>query len=700
MMLFEARSRAAIFSLCLVFQLFEYRTAEAFLLTRKNTRVPALGGSANDFSSSKQLHDDLRLHENDQRSMLLQVLFNNSLTEVTLTGQAKLKTTSESVLQDCAVLVSPPDSLEDLGLGHAAMPALLVPLTPPQLKLLQCTAMKLPQSKWTLISSLNPLLVNRDGALCDNIPWAEWTVDPQQRNRDASNNIIATKYHSGKRDAYNRFLGKDWAGSATASVGLLRSVLDQRQDSAKNDLDESGTKILDDFGLDQESQTQLARRIWEIQYREAQMDLAEIESNLAVATQQARNDVSVWEQQRNVAAQALQKLQAQGQSSTKGELQSSALDKPTRNAPPYRGASGYDPAAAEDTATYRSPYDLLKEIIKDQLQAEMVGAVLEISSLLQATVGGALVIRRISAKESISIAGETLSIDNTSEDYGNPNVTGRTTIVVECDADEAIGMALACDVPLHVETELFDRASVMCQVKDDDHFNATSTSYKSLLRTWRAMDSELSILKEGQYVNQSKTERVLAVRSPRSTSLFDAMFAMPPPPSSPVFPTDNPVKTLNEYDALSVVDKAQTLQSMSGFNGRLPRPRVVREKPSSLDELLIPLVDESVRRQYLIRDAKQRGDTVTAAELESRKSQRQVAKERADFARDMGKDDEAEYWENEANFLETLRADATQDEGAYSEWLDRDEWYERQRLKLAKRVDKKKLGTLLDGIDF
>jgi len=147
------------------------------------------------------------------------------------------------------------------------------------------------------------------------------------------------------------------------------------------------------------------------------------------------------------------------------------------------------------------------------------------------------------------------------------------------------------------------------------------------------------------------------------------------------------------------------LMSMSNFEGRLPRPRAVRQSEQSngemnaLDRLLIPLIDESVRRDYYIRQAVQNGDLELAQQLESSKSMRQIAKEKAERAKEAGEPDVAEYWEKEADLYASLRADVTQDEGSYSRFLDRDEWYERERRKSAARVDRKKFGNLLDGIE-
>ena len=58
-----------------------------------------------------------------------------------------------------------------------------------------------------------------------------------------------------------------------------------------------------------------------------------------------------------------------------------------------------------------------------------------------------------------------------------------------------------------------------------------------------------------------------------------------------------------------------------------------------------------------------------------------------------------DQWESEAEFLASLRADVTQDEGSYSRFLDRDDWYERERRATAKRVNKSSFGNLLDGIE-
>jgi hypothetical protein len=361
----------------------------------------------------------------------------------------------------------------------------------------------------------------------------------------------------------------------------------------------------------------------------------------------------------------------------------------------------------ESNLPYTSPYDLLKEILDDQLNADVIGAVLENTSLLDGTLalGGALVLRRKVAKKTISLAGEEVEINDEDEDFGNVGGQGGETMLVECDADEAIAMALTYSIPIQVEPGIIDRASIMVTPVETEA--RPETSVRGALPLWKPMDPELSVLMEGQASEEARTERASPIRIPRTTSsLFDSIFE-PKPANAPsgMFPTDNPVQSLTQYDEFSNQDKAKTLLEMSNFDGKLPRPRVLRKDDATrkgvntLDDLLLPLIDESVRRQYLMRDAEMRGDTEALEQLRNEKTKRQIAKEKAEEARAAGDEEAAEWWEAEAELYGDLRADVTQDEGAYSRFLDRDEWYERTRRAQAKKIDKKKFGTLLDGIE-
>ena len=243
-------------------------------------------------------------------------------------------------------------------------------------------------------------------------------------------------------------------------------------------------------------------------------------------------------------------------------------------------------------------------------------------------------------------------------------------------------------VPLEIEREIGNgvspSATPLPQVQRE---NVMDT-----LRRWKP-DQDLALLVEGQARNQSRSQEPSPLRIPRTTpslfdSLFDSLFeprsSDPSQTRSPLFPTDNPVRSLDEYDSLSDSDKARTLMTLSNFDGKLPRPRVLRagannnesngKGPGPLDDLLLPLIDESVRRQFLIRDAERRQDFDTVRELKDQKSRRQAVLELANEAKEVGNDDAAALWETEAEFYASLRADVTQDEGSYSRFMDQDEW--------------------------
>jgi hypothetical protein len=556
-----------------------------------------------------------------------------------------------------------------------------------------------PQVLWRL----NTLLVNRDGGLFDNIPWSTWTVDPLQRNVDAAGNPIDARYHMGKRDAYNVLLGKDWTWKELVmGASSKEPEIDGEVDNKEDD------------------ETVLARRLVELQRRETQMDLAEVDYLLAVA--QTMDEAWALEEQRQMIVDRLDTLQAQwnkiNESKDGGEhgsatvfqertnlIQSIVDQWENRPKAPYRGATGYKAWRKNDedvsNSVFTSPFAMIREILRDQLKARVIGVFLENTSLLQGTtaLGGVLVLQRITAQTTSMIAGETVSVSNESEDYGNPGIVGGEMVIVECDAAEALGMSLACEVPLHISNDIWERCSVM--VEFNQYTEASGSLYE-----FRTVDPELSVLMEGQAGNQSATERVLPLRSPRgATSLFDSILQPSTPTSNELFPTDNPIQSLSQLDQLSNEDKARTLLSLSNFDSRLPRPRAVQESEqgagsmNALDRLLLPLIDESVRREYYIRQAVQQGDLELAQELESSKSMRQIAKEKLEQARMAGDQEGVAYWQNEVNLYASLRADVTQDEGSYSRFLDRDEWYERERLRTAARVDRKKFGNLLDGIE-
>jgi hypothetical protein len=216
---------------------------------------------------------------------------------------------------------------------------------------------------------------------------------------------------------------------------------------------------------------------------------------------------------------------------------------------------------------------------------------------------------------------------------------------------------------------------------------------------WKPLgDTQLLIVYEGQRVPANVSNA--PVRLPLFSSSDDAGVPMATSSSLPLFPADNPIQNLSAYDALSMEDKARVLVTLSNFNWReqgFPRPRNVRSDPTLLDELLLPLIDESVRSQYRIRQAQKNGDLAEMQRLQASRSQRVLAQQRAEDLYARGDIESAQYYESEVAFLKSLRADPTQDEGSYSRFLDRDEWYERNRRRNV--PDKSKFGNLLDGVE-
>lgn len=592
------------------------------------------------------------------------------------------------------------------------------------IKLLSHSYTSEPLSKSVLLS-LNSLLVNRDGGLFDNLPWSTWSVDPDLKERDAANNVVDVKYTMGKRVAYQRFMGKDWQGRSLSLTNLakrLRYMLESSDE--KNESDNSGS--------DDNMMLSLSQRLLELEVSEATMFMAECEKNLAIANvsdndgayeieqlEKARTRLQLAETSLSELGSAIANNQSNAQS-----LILSILDKLSEqeNPPPYRGAIGY-PAKLdskkemfEDSVLpYSSPYELLNEIINEQLNSEVIGCVLEQCSLLEGNlvVGGSLLLKRKGVERTTTIAGETVSYSDDDDDYGNEGVLPRSMYLVECFSDEAIGYAMTSRLPILVQREIYERAATkdveldVTEAKNvrNDTKSQESISYLNRIPLIRLFDdiADLATQVEGDRVLSKSQSRFIRIPLTTNPTLFDNPNQGPSSAASnngPVFSTFNPVASLDEYDMLYDDDKVRLLLKLESFKGTLPRPRAVANDPSLLDNILLPLIDESIRRQYQIRDAELRGDFEEANALRGEISPRQRALEEAQAARDAGNEERALQLEEEAELYKALRADVTQDEGSYSRFLDRDDWYERETKTRIKRLDKKKFGTLLDGIDL
>jgi len=675
------------------------------------------------------------------------------------------------------------------GSDSASLPVLFIPLTAPidsRFRLLNQAYASKPISSWTNLLLSNLSLINRDESLFDNIPWNKWSKDPFLRNRDQAGNFLDEKMCYGKRDAYNRFQGKDvnfktvtaskrryWESQLTSHAARHQKK-NQRQNNQVSTAtnDKSSSDSNSSFSL-----SSLSQRVLELRLRELRMEVAEVDSLLAIAhnkdnnEENDENDASNKEnefqkvnskERRMNNQQDLESLKlTMGKDLQKAEKDfndllsssttstssnsSSVFDRITRwtakinsknkeTVPPYRGATGYAPRLNDkdddtDVSCYCSPYDLLIEILSDQLNAEVIDCVLEDICWLDGTIvlGGAIVLRRRTKITETELIGETIQTPDRDEDYGN-GIIGGDIYVVDCDVDEAIGMALSCDLPVRIEKVIYEQSSMTgSQIQIIGHDNGSDLSSINsrkitkknnidILPLWKVSDSGMFLHVEDD--GNARGGRLSPVSIPKTTSsLFDRIFTPTSNNSnnnnksdvgdselapSPIFPSDNPIKSINELDIFTDKDKAKTLLEMSNFSGRIPRPRTVRNARAGenpLDKLLLPRIDESVRNEYKIREAKRRGDVNREYELKAKISNLQKAKEKAAVAMEEKNLFLAHQWKIEAQFLETLRADVTQDEGAYSRSLDRDDWYERDRQRTAKRTKKSSFGNLLDGME-
>mmetsp|Transcript_16273 Transcript_16273/g.24324 ORF Transcript_16273/g.24324 Transcript_16273/m.24324 type:complete len:739 (-) Transcript_16273:284-2500(-) len=569
----------------------------------------------------------------------------------------------------------------------------------------------------SLCLTLNPLLVNRDGALFDSLPYSQWTIDPLMKNRDASQNPIDEKFHLGKRDAYNRFFGRDWYGRSL-SIGNLAA-------RAKYMLEGEETA-----NRKEEEVVSLAQRVLELEVKEARMAVAEAEEQSAIlrvelggcdldeisddellanydALESGLQAVQDAKQALEETEDALSSMMKAGSGSNDSFASGflSAITEGYKSNAPYRGAQGYTPTIdskeemlQKSILPYSSPFEMMKEIIDEQLNAEVIGCIIEDSSLFSGSTifGGGIIIKRKGREKKLRLNGEEVSFTDSDDDFGNNGIKQGEAMIVECDVDEAIGMALACDVDVVMASSEWDRSKISVSTV----FQESGDDDNSVMDAVPNLTSSVESIKIEMQGNGKMSENT-KIQAPRDANEF-SIFGSPSNSQQPVFDTNIPVQSLGEFDTLTVQDKAQLLLSLDSFKGRLPRPRTLKsgssEKLDPLDELLLPLIDESVRRQVLIRSAEERGDTDELNVLELEKSRKQMAKENAVLAREEGKDELAAMWDKEAYFYSTLRADATQDEGSYSRFLDRDDWYERTRQRISKK-NKNKFGTLLDGLE-
>ena len=171
---------------------------------------------------------------------------------------------------------------------------------------------------------------------------------------------------------------------------------------------------------------------------------------------------------------------------------------------------------------------------------------------------------------------------------------GSSPLIVECFADEAVGLALAAGVDVLTERSLLEVFS----------------------RTARfGLERRTSV---------APLKMRLQVVDDLEPSIAEAVEADAP----------ETIKSADEYEALGTQGKLRVLVKAEEFRRRklrLPRPRVINAAgcDEPVDELLIPLLDEAVRRDLAVEAALKRGDVAGAAALMAGKSKRHAARDRA-----------------------------------------------------------------------
>lgn len=634
----------------------------------------------------------------------------------------------------------------------------------------------------TKCMTLGSYLINRQDGLFDSLPWYNWTISSppssqntessgdakedlsytSKRDYDAAGNPIDPKYHYGKRDAYQRFMGKDWPGRSLSIGNLAQKILYIMEESSEDNIIEDKSQT-----FDKDTTEILAKRILELQEKEIKQDLAAVEEDYAVwktsmQTTEPSSETSTdrGKQIEETLTTSLNRLKeieeakqaldgsleggniGKSKNGLLGFLLKSIVDYSTdnrTNSAPYRGAYGYSPLidSKEDYSSltnsspypYTGPYELLDEIIQDQLNAQVLGLVLENTWILNDdtfAVGGACVIKRNREKKKIMIDGEQVELyDDDSSTLSKEKVQGGDVYIAECDADEAVGYALSLGSPIQIETALWERLNVQVQIQPVE---------EEMLPQIQIVDDEevlnmkkISSLADTEEEEKKEKKNVQLQNSsigPKTTASLFSFSSSDTQSSSSSFGDNNntddenksTIGSLAQYDGLSDADKAklymnviltqeQPPEVMRGGGGnamnavlkKLPRPRVLRQSPQILDELLLPYIDESVRRQFYIRQAYKNGDFELAQQLESQKSRRQILKERMEdnyldenekkqemimdqpysSAEELDRAfrEEQERLEKEVDFYTSLKADYTQNDGDYDRYLDKGKFF-------------------------
>mmetsp|Transcript_6327 Transcript_6327/g.8387 ORF Transcript_6327/g.8387 Transcript_6327/m.8387 type:complete len:467 (+) Transcript_6327:34-1434(+) len=289
-----------------------------------------------------------------------------------------------------------------------------------------------------------------------------------------------------------------------------------------------------------------------------------------------------------------------------------------------RGAFNKFNGAPTNRKGFENAYALMWECIEEECRAEVLSGVIERDDSLPYGyfLGGAVGLRK--KPEFMTILGETVK----------KPFSGGEEIIVNCNCDEAIGLSMARKEPILVDSEVWDSAALQVNFR----FSADGKLV-------------LDINIEGDLDTTSKAKERLK-NVPKAWE----------------------IKRANIFFNMDEIKKRECLYA-SGLT-KLPRSREGVEK---LDKMLLPLMDEKVRRAIQVQQAVAQGNYELAVQLESNKSERQIVSEQLERAKNQGITELVERLEERIFLLESAKMDITLDEGTYQKDLDADEWYLQNR---------------------
>lgn len=210
------------------------------------------------------------------------------------------------------------------------------------------------------------------------------------------------------------------------------------------------------------------------------------------------------------------------------------------------------------------------------------------------------------------------------------------TIVVECAGEEAIGMALACDLPISVDQKVWQEVTTDIALGNVEPLAVGDPeSVFNVIPPVKSIASDRAIVTEGgEVLLQGRANSKESSQGNSDRSMADEVLEE----------TDITIDSLEDYESLSIPDRARYVLSSGRFDGKLPRPRVLREFQeqvlefvnlnqqstetknkdeqrapiirttlSPLDEILVPIIEnELVQLEIKQKDAILRRDQMTA----------------------------------------------------------------------------------------